>query len=533
MEFLQEVAGAPAVETSPNCYDEGKRLDPRRARRAMTEKLQTQRAAGVLLHPTSLPGPYGIGDLGPAAFAWIDSLAYAQQKWWQILPLGPTGYGDSPYQSFSAFAGNRYLISPEILMRDGLIAASDLAGSSFPTQRVDYGPVIDFKIRMMSRAWENFQSGAAAHLRGPFEEFNREQAAWLEDYALFMALKDANGGHCWMDWPRELLMRQPAALAEARKAHVAPIGLHKFGQFLFFRQWREVRRHARDKGIRLIGDIPIFVSSDSADVWANPTLFQLDEHRAPRVVAGVPPDYFSATGQLWNNPLYDWDANRDSGYAWWKARLKAALETVDLVRLDHFRGFEAYWEIPAGMPTAQVGRWVKAPGAELMHAFETMLGSLPIIAEDLGIITPEVEALRTQFNLPSMRVLQFAFSGESRNRFLPHNYDRNCAVYSGTHDNDTTRGWFDSLNDHDKYLVRRYVPASAGGDIVWDMIRMAWSSVGTFAVAPLQDILSLGTDARMNFPGKPAGNWQWRFTSDMVGKQALDRLGEVTEIYGR
>lgn len=533
MEFLEEVTGAPAVETPANCYDEGKRLDPRRARRAMTEKLQTVRAAGVLLHPTSLPGPYGIGDLGPAAFAWVDCLAYARQKWWQILPLGPTGYGDSPYQSFSAFAGNRYLISPEFLMRDGLLASGDVAGGSFPSHRVDYGPVIDFKTRLLNRGWENFQAGAAGHLRGPLEDFCREQSAWLDDYALFMALKDANGGRCWTDWPRELLMRDPAALVEARKTHAVAIGLHKFGQFLFFRQWREVKRYAHDKGIRLIGDVPIFVSSDSADVWANPTLFQLDKNRAPTVVAGVPPDYFSATGQLWNNPLYDWDANRESGYAWWKARLKATLETVDLVRLDHFRGFEAYWEIPAGMPTAQVGRWVKAPGADLLRTFEAMLGCLPIIAEDLGIITPEVETLRTQFNLPSMRVLQFAFSGESRNRFLPHNYDRNCAVYTGTHDNDTTRGWFNSLTDHDKYLVRRYVPASAEGDIVWDMIRMAWSSVGTFAVAPLQDILNLGTDARMNFPGKAAGNWQWRFTPEMVSKQALDRIGEITEIYGR
>ncbi|OAI40929.1 hypothetical protein AYO40_04100, partial [Planctomycetaceae bacterium SCGC AG-212-D15] len=400
MEFLEELGGGATVDAQPICYDEGGQLEERRARRAMTEKIQSERSAGILLHPTSLPGPYGIGDLGPAAYQWVDALASARQKWWQVLPLGPTGYGDSPYQAFSAFAGNRYLISPELLIRDGVLTQDDVAGADFPADRVEYGPVIEFKVKVLRSAWEHYRAGKGAALRQPLEEFSRKQAHWLDDFALFMALKDANEGECWLTWPAELVKRQPTALADARKTLAPQLAFHKFCQFLFFRQWRELRQHAQNRGIRLIGDVPIFVASDSADVWGNQGLFQLDETRHPRVVAGVPPDYFSATGQLWNNPLYDWDANRKTGYAWWKARLRATLETVDLVRLDHFRGFEAYWEIPAGMPTAQVGRWVKAPGAELFRAFEQNLGCLPLLAEDLGIITPEVEALRNEFKLP-------------------------------------------------------------------------------------------------------------------------------------
>jgi 4-alpha-glucanotransferase len=533
MGFLEEVAGGPAVDSASFHYDEQRWVEANSARRAMTEKLQTTRAGGILLHPTSLPGPFGIGDLGPAAFAWVDTLAFARQKWWQILPLGPTGFGDSPYQSFSAFAGNRYLVSPEFLVRDGLLERADIEAAAFPADHVDYGPVIQFKVRILQKAWENFQAGRGAALRPAFEEFCRQHADWLEDFTLFMALKDANGGACWLSWPRELAHRQPAALESARRTLAPAVGLHRFCQFLFFRQWLDVRKHAADKGIHLIGDAPIFVSSDSADIWSNQPLFQLDGEHKPRVVAGVPPDMFSSTGQLWNNPLYDWEAMKKTQFAWWKARLRATLEMVDVVRLDHFRGFEAYWEIPAGMPTAQVGRWVKAPGAELFQAFDQMLGCLPLIAEDLGIITDEVEALRTRFKLPGMRVLQFAFSGENQNRYLPHNYDKNSVVYTGTHDNDTTRGWFQSLDDHGKYLVRRYLPETKYGDVVWEMLRLAWTSVATLALAPLQDVLNLGPEARMNFPGRAAGNWQWRFTQEMLNRQALERLGELTEMCSR
>jgi 4-alpha-glucanotransferase len=490
------------------------------------------RAAGILLHPTSLPGPYGIGDLGPAAYAWVDALVAARQTWWQILPLGPTGYGDSPYQCFSAFAGNPYLLSPEALVRDGLLRRDDLADVSFPDGRADYGPVIRFKVAMLARAWENFQAGAGGHLRPAFEEFCERRAAWLDDFALFMALKDAHGGVSWSVWPEEYVLREPEALRQARRELAPAVGQHKFRQFLFFRQWGELRGYAHSRGVRLIGDIPIFVSSDSADVWAHPGLFQLDAHRRPRVVAGVPPDYFSATGQLWGNPLYDWDALKRTGYAWWIERMLATLAQVDLVRLDHFRGFEAYWEIPAGMPTAQIGRWVEGPGADFLEALRDALGGLPLIAEDLGVITPEVEALRDRFGLPGMRILQFAFGGAAEDRFLPHNYERNTVVYTGTHDNDTTRGWFARLSTREAAFLRRYAPY-AETDVAWELIRLAWGSVADTAVAPLQDVLSLGTEARMNLPGRPSGNWGWRFTAGMLTDAVLGRLADLTEVYSR
>jgi 4-alpha-glucanotransferase len=490
------------------------------------------RSAGILLHPTSLPGPFGIGDLGPAAYHWVDALARARQKWWQILPLGPTGYGDSPYQAFSAFAGNPYLLSPEFLVRDGLLSDSDLAGVQFPPGHIDYGPVIEFKIRLGRRAWENFKSGKAAGLRGAFDDFKARQASWLDDYALFRALKDAHGGASWLEWERPLLVRNATALGNARVVVSDQFGMYQFGQFLFYRQWRDLKRYANDHGVRLIGDVPIFVSSDSSDVWANPGLFLLDEHREPRFVAGVPPDYFSQTGQLWGNPLYDWEALKKTDYAWWVARLRATLEQVDLIRLDHFRGFESYWEIPAGMPTAQVGRWVKGPSDDLFHALRRHLSRLPLIAEDLGIITDEVGEMRDRLGLPGMRILQFAFGGAVEDRFLPHNYERNTVVYTGTHDNDTTRGWYGSLGEHEKDFTRRYLGRDAS-DIAWDLIRLAWSSIADYAMAPLQDVLDLGTDARMNLPGRASGNWGWRFQADMLTDGVLDRLRGLTEIYGR
>jgi 4-alpha-glucanotransferase len=493
---------------------------------------RSNRSAGILLHPTSLPGPYGIGDLGEEAYRWVDRLVNAGQTWWQILPLGPTGYGDSPYQAFSAFAGNIYLLSPDFLVRDGLLQFSDLDGQYFPAEYVDYGAVIPFKLGLLARAWEQFLGGAAHGLREPFEEFCEHEAAWLDDFALFMALKAAQGGSSWQTWDPDLVLRRPEALARARRELDDLVGMHKFGQLLFFRQWLALKGHANARGLRLIGDVPIFVSGDSADVWANPELFLLDEERRPRVVAGVPPDYFSATGQLWGNPLYDWEQARREDYAWWVARLRATLRQVDLIRLDHFRGFESYWEVPAGSPNAIQGRWVKGPGLDLFFALREQLGGLPLIAEDLGLITPEVEALRDDLHLPGMRILQFAFGGAPEDRFLPHNYDRNSVVYTGTHDNDTTHGWYATISDGERHFVRRYLGRD-GGDIAWDLIRLAWSSVADWALAPLQDVLNLGTEARMNFPGKPSGNWCWRVTPELLGHGPLERLEDLTRLYAR
>jgi 4-alpha-glucanotransferase len=386
---------------------------------------------------------------------------------------------------------------------------------------------------LLARAWNNYAGGSAPHLKSAMAAFCAAEAAWLDDFALFMALKDSHGGKSWIEWPSDIRRRSTAALDRARRDLSDGIGQHRFRQFLFFRQWRDLKKEANQRGIKIVGDAPIFVSGDSADVWANPTLFMLDEQCQPKFVAGVPPDYFSATGQLWGNPLYNWDALKRTGFAWWIARLKATLSQVDIVRLDHFRGFDAYWEIPAGNPTAEVGRWVKAPGAELFTAVRRELGSLPIIAEDLGVITPEVEALRDQFELPGMRILQFAFGGAVEDRFLPHNYEtHNTIVYSGTHDNDTTRGWYGSLADHQRDYVRRYL-ARDGNDIAWDLMRLAWSSVADYAIAPLQDVLDMGSDARMNLPGRAAGNWGFRFTSEQLNEGVLHRLRDMTEVYGR
>jgi 4-alpha-glucanotransferase len=493
---------------------------------------KANRSAGILFHPTSLPGPYGIGDIGPTAHAWVDGMRAAKQTWWQVLPLGPTGFGDSPYQCFSAFAGNPNLVSPDLLIEENLLRPDDLPVNDFPTHTVDYGRVVELKARLCSRAWENFQSAAAPALRPAFEAFCVRNTGWLEDFALFMALKDAHGGASWLQWPAEYRMREPAALKSARRQLAIRIGEHRFRQFLFFHQWDHLKRHANSQGLRLIGDVPIFVSSDSADVWANPDLFLLDEERRPSAVAGVPPDYFSQTGQLWGNPLYDWEALKETDYAWWIDRIRAGLGQVDLIRLDHFRGFEAYWEIPAGMPTAEIGEWVKGPGAALFEALREALGDLPLIAEDLGVITPEVEALRAQFDLPGMRVLQFAFLGGLEERFLPHNYERNTVVYTGTHDNDTTQGWYNALAPHERDFLHRYMPPTDQG-AVWDLIRLAWSSVADIALAPFQDVLGCDTEARMNRPGQSSGNWAWRITEEDLKHSALDRLREMTETYRR
>jgi 4-alpha-glucanotransferase len=494
--------------------------------------LSPNRSAGLLLHPSSLPGPHGIGDFGPVAYAWVDALVRAGQKWWQVLPLNPTGFGDSPYQSPSAFAGNTNLLSPDALLHDGLLEAPDLAGVHFPADRVDYQGVTPFKNQLVAQAWRRFENGRAGHLRAEFDGFCTRHAGWLEDFALFQALKEVHGEKNWQDWPPDLVRREPLAQHLAREKLADALGRHRFGQFLFFRQWKALKDYANHRGVRLVGDVPIFVASDSADVWAHPELFYLDERRRPTVVAGVPPDYFSATGQLWGNPLYNWEASRQSGHAWWIARLRATLEYVDVVRIDHFRGFEAYWEIPAGAPTAQSGRWVKGPGVELFDIIRQALGRVPILAEDLGLITPEVEALRDRVGLPGMRVLQFGFSDTAKNPYLPHNYVRNTIVYTGTHDNDTTVGWYAELPEKERQLLHRYAP-QVEVDPARELMRLGWASVADYAIAPLQDVLRLGSEARMNTPGQPAGNWAWRLRPDQLTAAAVDWLGELTALYGR
>lgn len=489
------------------------------------------RSSGILLHPTSLPGPYGIGDIGPAAHAWINTLADAKQTWWQMLPVGPTGFGDSPYQSFSTFAGNLNLISPDRLARDGLIREQDLANLTFPADRVDFASVEPFKRNLVRHAWTGFSGGSAPKLRDDFERFREQRKEWLGDYALFMALKDAHGGAPWSDWSTELQRRESSAQRAARTELKDPIASYEFGQFLFFRQWHELRQHARERNVRLIGDVPIFVAPDSADVWANPTQYLLDKSLRPRVVAGVPPDYFSKTGQLWGNPHYDWEAMRKTGYSWWVARMQAALELVDVVRLDHFRGFCGAWQVPFGDKTAEKGEWVPGPGADLFIQLKTRLGDLPLIAEDLGEITPDVFALRDQLSLPGMNILQFAFD-EPKNRFLPHNNIRNAVTYTGTHDNDTTRGWYATVPEHERDYYRRYTSRD-GSDVAWDLIRLAWASVADLAIAPLQDILDLGTESRMNVPGTAEGNWRWRMPAAGLNDWARSRLVEMTQVYGR
>lgn len=493
------------------------------------------RASGLLLHVTSLPSRFGIGDLGPAAFAWIDRLSEAGQTWWQALPLGPTGYSNSPYQPLSSFAGNWLVISPEGLLEDGLVSSRDCGGCTFATGFVDYEAVTAFKIGLLGTAWHNFSSGARPDLKPEYEQFCLSQGAWLDDYALFRALKAKHNGAYYLDWPAELVQRAPDAIARARRELAVEIQEIRFAQFLLFRQAERLRQYARENGVKLIGDLPFFVSPDSSEVWANPELFLLDSEYRPRFVAGVPPDFFSATGQLWGNPVYNWDAIRQSGYRWYLDRVRALLAHVDVIRLDHFRGFAGAWHIPAGSLTAQSGSWEAGPGISLFETIKRELGALPLIAEDLGVITPDVVALRDACQLPGMRVLQFAFNGDPANPHLPHNYSHNLVAYTATHDNNTTRGWFESLSNGQQGAVRQYLERPAGGrdDIPAAVIRQAWSSNAALAIAPLQDLLNLGSDARMNVPGRAEGNWGWRLPEDMSMASGLEWLRELTENVGR
>jgi 4-alpha-glucanotransferase len=488
------------------------------------------RASGLLLHVTSLPSPYGIGDLGPSAFAWVDRLHDAGQGWWQSLPLGPTGYGNSPYQPMSSFAGNALVISPGSLISDGLLAEKDCE-SHFSADFVDYDAVIPFKARLLQIAWKNFKSGNCPDLLPEYDEFQNKHEHWLNDYALFRALKAKYNGAYYLDWPEEMIQRRPEALTAARRELADEIEQVCFEQFLLFRQGDQLKAYAHSKGVRLIGDLPFFVSPDSSDVWANPELFLLDERHRPRFVAGVPPDYFSAQGQLWGNPVYNWDALRATGYRWAIDRMHALLVHVNAIRLDHFRGFAAAWHIPAGAPTAQAGQWVQGPGATFFEAVSRELGALPFIVEDLGIITPDVQSLRDQFQLPGTRVLQFAFDGHTDNPYLPHNFVSNTVVYTGTHDNAPTREWYEELPDYQRQNLWNYLSRASGGsaDAASALIALAWSSKAALAIAPLQDVLNLGAESRMNVPGRATGNWRWRCREDMLSQSTFEWLRSLTE----
>nr|BAG55480.1 putative glycoside hydrolase [uncultured bacterium] len=494
------------------------------------------RSAGILLHPTSFPGRYGIGDLGGAAYHFVDFLVEARQSLWQILPLGPTGYGDSPYQCFSAFAGNPLLISPDKLISDGYLPADAVQDvPDFPAEQVDFGWVIDYKNSLLRRAYQHFQLYGLGEQREAFDAFCAAESAWLNDYALFMALKNHHVHHeggVWNTWPADIAQREPGAMAYWSGMLADEVRYYKFLQFLFFNQWLALKAYANERGIQIIGDIPIFVAFDSADVWANQGLFYLNDDGSPAVVAGVPPDYFSETGQRWGNPLYRWYEMSQNNYAWWTARLKMCFTQADIVRIDHFRGFDAYWEIPAAEPTAVIGKWIKGPGSAFFSAVAENLGELPLIAEDLGLITPEVIALRDRFDFPGMKILQFAFGGERNSQFLPHNFDHNCVVYTGTHDNETILGWYQNATEDERDHVRRYM-AVDGSNICWDMIQMAYMSVANTAVATLQDLMQLDNVARMNFPGRAAGNWQWRYRNDQLTDDIATRLRDLTELYGR
>lgn len=498
--------------------------------------MRFNRAAGVLLHPTSLPSRYGIGDFGEAAYRFVDFLVESKQSYWQLLPLGPTGYADSPYQCFSAFAGNPLLISPDQLIGDGYLTAVALKEvPPFPTDLVDYGSVIFYKNQLFQKAFTQFKAADNAKKAEVYQQFCADNAYWLDDYALFMAIKNHHQeqhGGVWNTWPTDIAHREPEAMVAWAEKLSDEVALHKFTQFLFFEQWLRLKGYANERGIQIIGDIPIFVAFDSADVWSNPELFFLEEDGSPTVIAGVPPDYFSETGQRWGNPLYRWERMKARNYAWWVKRLQMVFTQADVVRIDHFRGFEAYWQIPADEETAVKGEWVKGPAADFFESMAAQLGELPIIAEDLGLITPEVEALRDQFDFPGMKILQFAFGGERNSDFLPHNFLRNSVVYTGSHDNDTVIGWYGSASEDERDHFRRYLGVD-GHDPAWDMIRMAYMSVSETAVATMQDLMRLGNEARMNFPGKVGGYWRWRYTADMLDKQIAHNLRLLTELYGR
>jgi 4-alpha-glucanotransferase len=489
-----------------------------------------ERASGILLHPTSLPSPFGIGDFGADALQFVDFLSEAGQTYWQMLPIGPTGFGDSPYQCYSAFAGNTNLISPQKLAEEGFLDEAEIGQTfDFPEDRVDYGKVYEWKNRILRTAYERFLSNK--NLKDDFEKFAEETAFWLDDYALFRSVRSSQQEKPWYEWDKPLKMRDKKALETARQNLSFEIEAQKFYQFLFFRQLARLKEYANEKGVKIIGDLPIYVSLDSSDVWCNRQKFKLKKNGSPKVVAGVPPDYFSATGQLWGNPIYDWEKMRADGFEWWIARLRSALQLFDITRIDHFIGFVRCWEVPGGDKTAKNGEWVDVPGKELFEALKNALGELPLIAEDLGEMTPEVEELRDSLAIPGMKILQYAFS-DPKNGYLPHNYNRNCVAYTGTHDNDTTVGWFRSANANEREFCKKYLKGSGEG-IHWDFIRGIFSSVADTAIVPMQDVLGLDNSARMNLPASMSGNWNWRMRKNVVTEETFTILKELTEIFDR
>ncbi len=494
-----------------------------------------ERSSGILFHPTSLPGKYGIGTLGKEAYAFIDFLKKSRQKLWQIFPLGPTGYGDSPYQSFSSFAGNPYLIDFDLLIEAHLLSEEDLRDVFFGDNEeyIDYGAIYNQKYPLLRKAYENFKSSDNHEMKENLEHFKRENASWLNDYSLYISLKNHFNGLPWNEWAHDIKNREHGAMEHYRNELADDIEYHNFIQFLFFKQWGDVKRYANENGIKIIGDIPIFVAADSSDAWANPEIFLFDEERKPVKVAGVPPDYFSATGQLWGNPLYNWQKLKETNYSWWVERVRANLSTCDIIRIDHFRGFEAYWAVPYGDDTAINGQWEPGPGIDLFNAIKSQLGELPIIAEDLGLMTQGVIDLREATGFPGMKILGFAFDSGEENDYLPHTYTKNCVVYTGTHDNDTLIGWFQKAKEEDRQFARDYLNSRSDDEIHWDAIRGAWSSVASMAISPVQDFLGLGSEARINTPGVAAGNWQWRLKHGVLTDELAERIAKLTRVYSR
>lgn len=497
--------------------------------------MEWKRAAGILLHPTSLPSKYGIGDLGDSAYNFVNFLKSAGQTYWQVFPLGPTGYGDSPYQCFSAFAGNPYLISPDLLIQDGLLDQSEIEQLHDENPHsVDYGKVINYKVGLLSKAYEKFKEDPAL-LEDEYEKFCEDNKIWLNDFALFMACKKYHGGKSWNQWEEDIKLRKDNAAAEWTEKLAEDVEYNKFIQCLFFRQWNDVKQYANQNGITIIGDLPIVIAYDSSDAWANKNQFTIDDNGNLESVAGVPPDYFSATGQLWGNPLYRWNVMREDGYKWWVERFKQMFTLVDIVRIDHFRGFAALYTIPGDAETAEKGEWIQAPGEEVFTALEKEIGDAPIIAEDLGFITPDVTELRKKFNFPGMKILQFAFGEDAEEGFLPHNHEPLYVVYTGSHDNDTTRGFFEKEKEQKSgiYEWAQDYLNYYGDDIRFQVMKTAYESVADTVIIPMQDVLNLGTEARMNFPGTTGGNWQWRFTWDQISDDLAGTLKEMTEMYGR
>ncbi len=485
------------------------------------------------MHITSLPGRYGIGTMGREARHFVDFLVASGQKIWQILPLGHTGYGDSPYQCFSAFAGNPLIIDLEKLTEQGLLTPVELPkNETFPDDAVDFGKVFRYKYKLLEKAFERFKASKDKEIKKQYKSFCTSNQWWLDDYAFFMALKIHHDGKAWSEWDKQIKLREKSAVQRYKEHLEGQIEFYRFLQYLFYRQWLELKAYANSNNIKIIGDLPLYVAFDSADAWANPEIFDFDKNMNPHTVAGVPPDYFSETGQLWGNPIYNWKHLEEQGFQWWIERIKANFLLYDILRIDHFRGLAAYWSIPYGEKTAIKGKWIEAPGEAMLRAVYDALGEKPIIAENLGVITPDVEAMREAFNMPGMKILQFAFDSAEENEFIPHTYDKNSVVYTGTHDNNTTAGWFKHSPKQDRQLMHDYFCLNEK-DPAWSFIRLAWSTVSDIAIAPMQDILRQGEEARMNFPGKAPGYWKWRYSKHQLTKEHAKGLLKLTKTYGR